>query len=70
MAQSEAQKRASKKYHQQFDDIKVRVPKGERKVWQDYAASCGQSLNILIRRSVTEVMYREQEAKKKKPEDA
>jgi len=70
MAQTEAQLRASKKYHEQFDDIKVRVPKGERKIWQDYAASCGQSLNTLIRRSVTEVMCREQAAKNKKPEDA
>ena len=70
MAQTEAQLRASKKYHEQFDDIKVRVPKGERKVWQEYATSCGQSVNTLIRRSVAEVMAREQAAQKKKPEDA
>ena len=73
MAQTEAQLRASKKYHENFDDIKVRVPKGERKVWQDYAAECGQSVNTLIRLCVAEVMYREQEereAEKKKSEDA
>jgi len=70
MAQTEAQLRASKKYHEQFDDIKVRVPKGERQIWQDYAASCGQSLNTLIRRSVAEIMHREQENKKKQTEDA
>jgi len=52
MAQTEAQLRASKKYHAQFDDIKVRVPKGQREKWQDYAAACGQSLNTFIQCAV------------------
>lgn len=75
MAQTEAQLRASKKYHEQFDDIKVRVPKGERKVLREHAASCGQSLNLFIIRAVYETMYRdkaakEEKEKQKKAEDA
>ena len=59
MAQTEAQLRASKKYHDKFDDIKVRVPRGERQVWQDYAASKGESLNSFVRRAVIETMERD-----------
>jgi len=63
MAQTDAQLRATKKYHDKFDDIKVRVPKGERQVWQDYASSLGESLNGFIRRAVTETMERDQKSK-------
>ena len=61
MAQTEAQLRASQKYHDKFDDIKIRVPKGERKIWQDYAASQGESLNGFVCRAVNEVMTRDKE---------
>lgn len=56
MAQTDAQLRASRKYHEKFDDIKVRVPKGERQVWQDHASAQGESLNHFICRAVTETM--------------
>ena len=56
---SEARNRANKKYHDKFDDIKVRVPRGERQVWQDYAASRGESLNSFVRRAVIETMERD-----------
>ena len=56
MAQTESQLRASKKYHQKFDDIKIRVPRGERQVWQDFAASKGESLNTFVCRVVNEAM--------------
>ena len=65
IAQTEAQLRASKKYHDQFDDIKVRVPKGERQVWQEYAAARGQSLNTFIRCAVAMAMAKEAENNKK-----
>ena len=32
MAQTEAQLRASKKYHQKFDDLRIRVPAGEKSI--------------------------------------
>lgn len=56
MAQTEAQARAKKKYHEKFDDIKVRVPKGQRQVWQDHAASQDESLNSFIIRAVSDAM--------------
>lgn len=52
---------AAKKYHDKFDDIKVRVPKGERQVWQDHAASQNESLNGFIARAVSETMARDRE---------
>ncbi len=45
---SEAQKKATNKYLEKFDDIKIRVPKGKRDVYKEYAASQGTSLNNLI----------------------
>lgn len=62
MAQTDAQLRASKKYHDKFDDIKLRVPKGERQILQNHAASQGESLNNFLRRAAHETM--EQDAKK------
>lgn len=61
MSQTEAQLRASKRYHDKFDDIKVRVPKGKRQEWQDHAASQNESLNGFITRAVSEAMERDLE---------
>ena len=59
MAISNAQLEASKRYHKKLDEIKVRVPKGERQQWQAYAAGRGESLNGFIIRAVAETMERE-----------
>ena len=56
MAQTEAQARAVKKYHDKFDDIKMRVPKGERQVLQDHAESQGESLNAFLYRAAKETI--------------
>lgn len=61
MSQTEAQLRASKKYHEKFDDIKLRVPKGQREVLQDHAQSQGESLNTFLYRAATETMARDRE---------
>ena len=61
MAQTEAQVRAKKKYHDKFDDIKVRIPKGKRQEWQNHAASQNESLNGFITRAVSEAMERDLE---------
>ena len=45
---TEAQANASRKYMAQFDDIKVRVPKGKREEYQMLAKDKGMSLNKLI----------------------
>lgn len=49
MAYSEAQKKATAKYMKnKLDDIKVRVPKGNREVYKAHAERKGKSLNALI----------------------
>ncbi len=61
---SEARAKANKKYHDRFDDIKVRVPKGTRQEWQDYAAGRGESLNGFIQRAVSETIENDKEKEK------
>ncbi len=46
---SEAQKKAVAKYNAKtYDEIKIRVHKGDKAVISDYAASKGKSTNKLI----------------------
>ena len=59
MAQTEAQLRASKKYHEKFDNLQVRVPQGQKEVIADHAASQGESLNAFVRRAISETMERD-----------
>lgn len=46
----------NKRYLEKLDDIKVRVPKGEKAEMQTYAASIGKSLNSFIVDAVREKM--------------
>lgn len=48
MAATEAQLKANAKYHEKLEDIKIRVPKGEREKYKQHAESKGISLNQLI----------------------
>lgn len=59
MPVSKARADANKRYHDKFDDIKVRVPKGERQVWQEHAAGQNESLNTFITRAVSETIERD-----------
>ena len=70
MPQSEAQARATKKYHAQFDDIKLRVPKGERELFHQHAASQGESLSNFLYRAAKETMARDKEKAVSKMQDA
>ena len=46
---SEAQNKATQKYiRENYDDIKIRVPKGMREVYKAHAAARGMSLQGLI----------------------
>ena len=46
---SEAQNKASQKYiRNNYDDIKLRVPKGQREIYKAHAESKGTSLNKLV----------------------
>ena len=51
MAYSESQKRAVKKYNEKaYDEIKVRVKSGGKKIIQEYAEANGETVNGLINR--------------------
>lgn len=56
MAQTEAQLRASRKYHQKFDKILVRVPSGEKEIIDAHAASMNESTNSFVRRAIALAM--------------
>ena len=64
MATSTSQLRATKKYiREKLDEIKLRVPKGQREVIQQHAAKRGESVNGFITRAVKETMKRDDERK-------
>lgn len=51
MAYSEAHKKAVKKYNEKaYDEIKVRVKKGNKEIIQSYADSNGETVNKMINR--------------------
>lgn len=47
-------------YLKKFDEIKVRVPKGEKEEFQELARRKGKSLNALIYDLLKETMERDQ----------
>lgn len=56
---STAQKRAAEKYTKaNYDEIKVRVPKGKKKIIQQYAMDIGESTTAFINRAIDERMER------------
>lgn len=59
MAQTEAQLRASKKYHEKFDDLRIRVPLGEKAIIDEHAKSMNESTNSFVRRAICEAMQRD-----------
>ena len=51
MAYSEAQKKAVKKYNEKsYDEIKVRVKKGNKEIIQEYAQTKEETANSMINR--------------------
>lgn len=63
MALSEARIRATKKYHDKFERIQIRVSPAEKEAIEAYAVEIGESVNSLVRRDVLELMEREKKAK-------
>lgn len=60
MAQTEAQLKASKKYHQEkLEEIKFRVPKGNKTRIQAHAKSQNESTNSFIFRAINETIERD-----------
>lgn len=59
MAVSEAQKKASVKYLEKLDEIRIRMPKGKKEIIQAHAAKKGESVNGFINRAVSETIERD-----------
>lgn len=52
MAQTEAQLRATKKYHEKFDNLRIRVPAGDKEIIDQHAQAMGESTNSFVRRAI------------------
>ena len=61
MPQTDARRRASKKYHAKLDELKLRVPQGEGDVFRAHAATQGESLNGFLYRAAKEAMEHDQQ---------
>lgn len=62
MAVTEAQRRAIAKWQREkVDEIRFRVPKGEKEIVQVHAEKHGESVNAFLRRAVTETIARDEE---------
>ena len=54
---SEAHMRATAKYMKEnYDEFKVRMPKGKKKQVQEHIMSTGESMNAFISRAINETM--------------
>ena len=59
MATSEAQLKASKKYHDKFEKLQIRVTPDEKAAVEKHAAHINESVNSFVRRAITETITRE-----------
>jgi hypothetical protein len=60
MTKSYEQRKASnEKYLAKLDEIKIRLPKGEKEKIKAHAESGGESVNAFINRAITETMTRD-----------
>jgi len=57
---TEAQATAAKKYlTESVEDIKIRVPKGQKAVIKEHAENQGESMNQFVIRAINETMERD-----------
>lgn len=62
MAISKAQQKAVAKYMKNnYDELKIRVPKGEKEQIKAHADTQGESLNGFVKRAIDETMKRDSE---------
>lgn len=60
MPASKAQQKAVAKYMKNnYDEIKLRVPKGEKEKIKSHAESNGESINGFVNRAIDETMERD-----------
>lgn len=59
---TESQARAAKKYLSEVvEDVRIRVPKGQKAIIKDHAASMNESMNQFVIRAIDETMRRDKE---------
>lgn len=62
MPASKAQQKAVSKYMKaNYDEIKIRIPKGEKAVVQAHAAAQDETTNAFIARAIQETMERDKQ---------
>lgn len=59
MPVSEAQRKASVKYLEKLDEIRIRMPKGQKDTIKSHAEARGESVNGFINRAISETMERD-----------
>ena len=58
--QTEARRKATNKYlHETVEDVRIRVPKGQKEVIKQHAEAMGESMNAFVIRAINEAMARE-----------
>ena len=62
MSVSEAQKKASIKYLEKLDEIRIRMPKGKKDEIKTAASDAGESMNQYIVNAVDQRMERDKSA--------
>ena len=62
MSVSEAQKKASAKYLEKLDEVRIRMPKGRKAAIQAHAEAYSESVNGFINRAISETMDRDNAA--------
>lgn len=58
---TKAQAAASAKYLKDLDEIRVRMPKGQKDIVKSHAKNCGESVNKFINRAISETMERDKD---------
>ena len=63
--QTEARRKASKKYlTETVEDVRIRVPKGQKSIIKSHAESQGESMNQFVTRAIKETMKRDNQESK------
>lgn len=62
--QTDARRKASAKYlKESVEDVRIRVPKGQKAVIKDHAEKQGESMNAFVIRAIDETMERDNSKK-------
>ena len=59
MARTEAQLKASKKYHAKFDRLYIRISPEYKQEIEEHAKKTGESVNTFVQRAIAEAISRD-----------